>query len=114
MQARPFGVSLLIAGVDNDGAHLYVNAIVSAKHDRGGCIGRCVRVWHRDVGVGCVGCRYHTDPSGAYSRYAAKAVGSGAESAQQTLQEQYNKVRWCGCPSPFADPLFLCRLSLTV
>ncbi len=24
-------------------------------------------------------------------RYAAKAIGSGSESAQQTLQEQYNK-----------------------
>ena len=55
--ARPFGVSLLVAGVDAAGAHLY-----------------------------------HTDPSGAYSRYAAKAIGSGSESAQSTLQEQYNKV----------------------
>ena len=49
-------MSLLIAGVDSLGAHLY-----------------------------------HTDPSGAYSRYAAKAIGSGSESAQSTLQEQYNK-----------------------
>lgn len=49
-------MSLLVAGVDARGAHLY-----------------------------------HTDPSGAYSRYAAKAIGSGSESAQATLQEQYNR-----------------------
>jgi 20S proteasome subunit alpha 5 len=51
-----FTVSLLIAGADAQGPHLF-----------------------------------HTDPSGAYSRYYAKAIGSGSESAQATLQEQYNK-----------------------
>lgn len=30
--------------------------------------------------------RYHTDPSGTYTKYAAKAIGSGAEGAQSTLQ----------------------------
>lgn len=32
---------------------------------------------------------YHTDPSGTYVKYSAKAIGSGSEGAQSTLQEQY-------------------------
>lgn len=32
---------------------------------------------------------YHMDPSGTYTRFEAKAIGSGSEGAQQTLQEQY-------------------------
>lgn len=55
-QARPFGVALLIAGVDEKGPALY-----------------------------------HTDPSGTYIRYEAKAIGDGSEGAQTVLQEQYNK-----------------------
>ena len=55
-QARPFGVALLIAGVDETGP-----------------------------------CLYHTDPSGTHTKYLAKAIGAGSESAQTLLQEQYNK-----------------------
>lgn len=36
-------------------------------------------------------CRYHTDPSGTYTQYLAKAIGSGSEGATTSLQEQYNK-----------------------
>jgi len=54
--SRPFGVSLLIAGVDERGPSLW-----------------------------------HTDPSGTYSEYEAKAIGSGSEGAQQALQEVYHK-----------------------
>eukprot|EP00455_Lapot_gusevi_P017349 TRINITY_DN1923_c0_g1_i1.p1 TRINITY_DN1923_c0_g1~~TRINITY_DN1923_c0_g1_i1.p1 ORF type:complete len:246 (-),score=71.87 TRINITY_DN1923_c0_g1_i1:106-843(-) len=54
--ARPYGVALLIAGVDSDGPALY-----------------------------------HTDPSGAYTRFAAKAIGAGSEGAQTSLQASYNK-----------------------
>ena len=32
------------------------------------------------------------DPSGTYVQYDAKAIGSGSEGAQQSLQEAYNKV----------------------
>lgn len=35
--------------------------------------------------------RYHTDPSGTYVKYSAKAIGSGAEGAQSTLQEGWRK-----------------------
>lgn len=35
--------------------------------------------------------RYHTDPSGTYVKYGAKAIGSGSEGAQSTLQEEYRK-----------------------
>jgi 20S proteasome subunit alpha 5 len=54
--ARPFGVALLIAGVDEKGPSLW-----------------------------------HVDPSGAFTRFSAKAIGAGSEGAQNTLQEQYNK-----------------------
>ena len=32
---------------------------------------------------------YHTDPSGTRTAYKAKAIGSGSEGAQTTLQEEY-------------------------
>jgi 20S proteasome subunit alpha 5 len=32
---------------------------------------------------------YHTDPSGTFVSYSAKAIGSGSEGAQTTLQEEY-------------------------
>jgi 20S proteasome subunit alpha 5 len=56
--SRPFGVALLVAGIDADGPVLY-----------------------------------HTDPSGTYVRYMAKAIGSASEGAQTALQDSYNKVR---------------------
>ena len=31
------------------------------------------------------------DPSGTYLQFDAKAIGSGSEGAQQSLQEQYHK-----------------------
>ncbi|KAJ0981065.1 hypothetical protein J5N97_009320 [Dioscorea zingiberensis] len=55
-QSRPFGVSLLIAGYDENGPNLY-----------------------------------HTDPSGTFWQCNAKAIGSGSEGADSSLQEQYNK-----------------------
>jgi 20S proteasome subunit alpha 5 len=54
--SRPFGVALLIAGVDEKGP-----------------------------------CLYHTDPSGTFVRYEAKAIGAASEGAQTTLQEKYEK-----------------------
>jgi len=54
--ARPYGVALLVAGVDEDGPSLW-----------------------------------HTEPSGTYTKYDAKAIGAGNEGAQSTLQEQYHK-----------------------
>ena len=35
--------------------------------------------------------RYHTDPSGTFTQYEAKAIGAGSEGAQTSLQEHYNK-----------------------
>eukprot|EP00698_Gefionella_okellyi_P004473 TRINITY_DN14115_c0_g1_i1.p2 TRINITY_DN14115_c0_g1~~TRINITY_DN14115_c0_g1_i1.p2 ORF type:complete len:243 (+),score=65.06 TRINITY_DN14115_c0_g1_i1:25-753(+) len=54
--SRPFGVALLIAGIDENGPALY-----------------------------------HTDPSGTYVKFAAKAIGSASEGAQTALQEAYHK-----------------------
>ncbi|KAM3361810.1 proteasome subunit alpha type-5 [Capsicum galapagoense] len=54
--SRPFGVSLLIAGHDENGP-----------------------------------CLYYTDPSGTFWQCNAKAIGSGSEGADSSLQEQYNK-----------------------
>ncbi|KAJ3158583.1 proteasome component pup2 [Geranomyces michiganensis] len=56
LMSRPFGVALLIAGIDEKGPQLF-----------------------------------HTDPSGTFMRYDAKAIGSGSEGAQSELQEQYHK-----------------------
>ncbi|KAI9092349.1 nucleophile aminohydrolase [Phlyctochytrium arcticum] len=56
LMSRPFGVALLIAGVDEKGPQLF-----------------------------------HTDPSGTFNRYDAKAIGSGSEGAQGELQEHYHK-----------------------
>ena len=36
--------------------------------------------------------RYHTDPSGTFIRYEAKAIGSGSEAAQSELQDKWHKV----------------------
>ena len=61
-QSRPYGVALLVAGVDDtEGPVLY-----------------------------------HTDPSGTFVRFTAKAIGSGSEGAQTNLQEALadgNEVR---------------------
>ncbi|KAI9476685.1 proteasome component pup2 [Coemansia sp. RSA 989] len=54
--SRPFGVALLIAGVDERGPQLY-----------------------------------HTNPSGTFWGYEAKAIGAGSEGAQTALQEQYHR-----------------------
>jgi len=56
MMSRPFGVALLIAGVDELGPQLY-----------------------------------HTDPSGTFMKYDAKAIGSGSEAAQGELQSKWQK-----------------------
>jgi 20S proteasome subunit alpha 5 len=44
LMSRPFGVALLLAGIDETGVHLY-----------------------------------HTDPSGTYSEWSAKAIGGGEQ-----------------------------------
>lgn len=35
---------------------------------------------------------YYTDPSGTFWQCNAKAIGSGSEGADSSLQEQYSKV----------------------
>uniref|UniRef100_A0A7S3GLX5 Proteasome subunit alpha type n=2 Tax=Palpitomonas bilix TaxID=652834 RepID=A0A7S3GLX5_9EUKA len=57
IMSRPFGVALLVAGLDENGPFLY-----------------------------------HTDPSGTYVGYEAKAIGSGSEGAQNSLQAKYSEV----------------------
>jgi 20S proteasome subunit alpha 5 len=61
-------VALLIAGIDEKGPQLWVY-----KGDKADD-------------------RYHTDPSGTFTRYDAKAIGSGSDAAQQELQDSYHKV----------------------
>lgn len=56
IMSRPFGIALLIAGCDENGAQLY-----------------------------------HADPSGTFTLYDAKALGSGSDSAQTELEELYHK-----------------------
>jgi len=59
--ARPLGVSMLVAGVDevDDGKRLLPKL-------------------------------FHLDPSGTYIEYRAKAIGAGEESAMSSLTEKYN------------------------
>jgi 20S proteasome subunit alpha 5 len=71
--SRPFGVALLVAGLDFE----YVD---SAEGDDNGPRPR------RAVPV-----LFHTDPSGTFTQFSAKAIGSGAEGAQTMLQDEYNK-----------------------
>ena len=54
--ARPYGVALLIAGVDENGPQLY-----------------------------------QTDPSGTYFQWQARAIGSGGDTAMQTIKENYHQ-----------------------
>jgi len=55
--SRPFGVALLVAGVDaKEGPQLF-----------------------------------HTDPSGTFLKYAAKAIGAGSEGAQTQLEQEYHR-----------------------
>lgn len=54
--SRPFGVALLLGGIDEKGPRLF-----------------------------------HLDPSGTFIQYDAKAIGSGSEGAQTSLQQEYNK-----------------------
>jgi len=56
VMSRPFGVALLVAGLDEKGPVLF-----------------------------------HTDPSGTFLQFDAKAIGAGSEGAQTALQEHYNK-----------------------
>lgn len=46
--------------------------------------------------------RWHTDPSGTYIKYKAKAIGSGSEGAQNMLEEGFNDVR--GIKRPLIAP----------
>lgn len=55
VMSRPFGVALLVAGIDENGPQLY-----------------------------------HTEPTGTFYRYDAKAIGSGSEGAQAELQNEYH------------------------
>ena len=75
IQSRPFGVALLIAGIDEKGPQLCVYHSLNS------------RLWLNN--------RYHTDPSGTFVRYDAKAIGSGSDAAQQSLQDAFHKVS-CG------------------
>lgn len=54
--SRPFGVALILGGVDEEGPQLY-----------------------------------HVGPSGSYTQWEAKAIGSGEEGAQSALLEEYKK-----------------------
>ena len=85
--SRPFGVSLLIAGVDQQGPALYVAPVQCNICD---AIVRSSR--SHEVHRESVYCRWHTDPSGTYVKYEAKSIGAGSEGAQTILQEQYHKV----------------------
>jgi hypothetical protein len=52
---------------------------------------------------------YHTDPSGTFVRFTAKAIGSSSEGAQTNLQEalvEGNEVRWLISGAVLTAPLY--------
>lgn len=73
VMSRPFGVALLIAGIDEEGPQLYVY------------------FWERRIIEELIKSRYHAEPSGTFYRYDAKAIGSGSEGAQAELQNEFHK-----------------------
>ncbi|KAK4694804.1 20S proteasome subunit alpha 5, partial [Lecanoromycetidae sp. Uapishka_2] len=78
VMSRPFGVALLIAGIDEEGPQLYVlSRVLSWGDDHGEEI--------------LMKSRYHAEPSGTFYRYDAKAIGSGSEGAQAELQNEFHK-----------------------
>ena len=85
-QSRPFGTALLIGGVDERGPQLYVTLSPSPSpfsfYPQPTC------TYDDPVPILC---SWHLDPSGTYTRYDAKAIGSGSEGAQASLQEHYHK-----------------------
>lgn len=68
VMSRPFGVALLIAGIDES----------SDATGTGTGTGNAVPQL------------FHAEPSGTFFRYDAKAIGSGSEGAQAELQNQYH------------------------
>ncbi|KAL9015250.1 MAG: hypothetical protein Q9173_000136 [Seirophora scorigena] len=76
IMSRPFGVALLIAGIDEDGPQL---SVLSHFHTAIGFADRAMIQ------------RYHAEPSGTFYRYDAKAIGSGSEGAQAELQNEFHK-----------------------
>ncbi len=81
--SRPFGVALLIAGCYLSCFPFIFESLFLSSHDL---------FLLPSPGVDEHGPRlYQTDPSGTFSRYDAKAIGSGSEGAQTNLQDQYNK-----------------------
>jgi 20S proteasome subunit alpha 5 len=89
LQSRPFGVALLVAGWDDEhGPVLYVIALPGDDICSSFCsIYFLVKINYRF----CDLCRFHTDPSGTFVQFKAKAIGSGSEGAQTALQEAYRE-----------------------
>lgn len=66
-QSRPYGVALLIAGVD-----IELDKETKQAH--------------------YIPQLYHTDPTGTYQSVEYKAIGGGAETASTKLNDEYFKV----------------------
>jgi 20S proteasome subunit alpha 5 len=78
---RPYGVALLIAGIDKLGPQLQVLFPIRL------CIlFEILKVYSR----------YHTDPSGSFVCYNAKAIGSRSSHAEEILRKQWHKVHFLG------------------
>ncbi|KAG5589886.1 hypothetical protein H5410_040400 [Solanum commersonii] len=115
--SRPFGVSLLIAGHDENGPSLRSPhrqwrearrgdpsspfSFVARRYSKVALLdcdsNRSTRLDfsgdHPDF-YGLLQCptnTYYTDPSGTFWQCNAKAIGSGSEGADSSLQEQFNK-----------------------
>ncbi|KAH0453633.1 hypothetical protein IEQ34_017957 [Dendrobium chrysotoxum] len=116
--SRPFGVSLLIAGHDENGPSF---PQITADKSPAAVLGLlpmdpqlqpsncCPRIVDM-ASLGCVIQQYYTDPSGTFWQCSAKAIGSGSEGADSSLQEQYNKASY----NVLATLLFFLAFEMTL
>ena len=93
IMSRPFGVALLIAGIDEDGPQLYESfpafSLSCLVHTIGST--SCILFPSSFLRFQTNLFSYHAEPSGTFYRYDAKAIGSGSEGAQAELQNEFHK-----------------------
>lgn len=94
IMSRPFGVALLIAGIDEDGPQLYESFLPSLSCH---AFSPTIREpFLHPISLELLPFQanspsYHAEPSGTFYRYDAKAIGSGSEGAQAELQNEFHK-----------------------
>lgn len=102
---RPFGVSLLLAGYDDNGPQLYQVRGPACSPPRGGAA-RCAAHAHGRYPLlrcpvpprTCITPHPQVDPSGSYFAWKASAIGKNMNNAKTFLEKRYSEeVRARAC-----------------